>query len=99
MGRRKQAKGARNGASKKAAAAKPGAGYDQLSGVGPRYQKYDQFTQKKRLLTDFCVDMTLLSLFGFLAIVCLSFFHSDEYKYIVSLIFGDEANANEQMQD
>ena len=98
MGRRKRAKGGRNGASKKAAA-KSGAGYDQLSGVGPRYQKYDQFTQKKRLLTDFCVDMTLLSLFGFLAIVCLSFLHSDEYKYIISLIFGDKANANEQMQD
>ena len=36
--------------------------------------------------------MMLLSLFGFLAIVCISFLHSDEYKYIVSLIFGDEAD-------
>ena len=98
MGRRKQAKGARNGTTKKPATVS-GSGYDQLSGVGPRYQKYDQFTTKKRLLTDFCVDMTLLSLFGFLAIVCISFLHSDEYKYIVSLIFGDEADANTQTQD
>ena len=58
MGRRKQAKGARNGATKKPAAVS-GSGTTQLSGVGPRYQKYDQFTTKKTIVTDFCVDMSV----------------------------------------
>ena len=97
MGRRKHAKGAGNQAPKKDAA-KPSTEYGRATDVGPRYNKYDQFTTRKRLLTNFCVDMTLLSLFGFLTIVCLSFLHSDEYKYIVSLMFGNETSDNAQAQ-
>ena len=55
---------------------------------GPRYYKHDEFTTKKRLIIDFCKDYILITLFGFLALLHVGFFESEEYEYLLSKIFG-----------